>query len=93
MRIPEDRMHLHFAAMMIGMAWERLSSASIEASEEDEKAAWEKFERCDRAQSLIWAKLSTEEREFYNYVHRQAKLAQELRSTIASWQSEATEEP
>jgi hypothetical protein len=93
MKIPKDRMHLHFATMMVCMAWEHLSDIAIEADDETKEAAWEKFERYDRAQSSIWIKLSTEEREFYNYVYRQAEIAEELRSTIASWQSEAAEEP
>lgn len=93
MRIPEDRMHLHFATMMVEMAWDYLSDVAIAASEETEEAAWEKYERYDRAQSSIWIKLSTEEREFYNYVYRQAKIAEELRQTIASWQFEAAEDP
>lgn len=92
MKIPEGRIHLHFATMMIDMAWDHLSDVAINAGEEDEGAAWEKYERYERAQSAIWIRLSTEEREFYNYVYRQTKLAEELRSTIASWQFEATED-
>lgn len=93
MKIPEDRIHLHFATMMIGMAWERVSNIAIDYSGEAEKTAWEKFERYDRAQSSIWVKLSTEEREFYNYVCRQTKITEELQRTVASWQLEAAEDP
>ncbi|HYX21798.1 MAG TPA: hypothetical protein VFA98_13210 [Thermoanaerobaculia bacterium] len=93
MKIPEERVHLHFATMMIDMAWNLLSDIAIEANEEEaEKAAWEKYERYSQAQTAIWCRLSTDEREFYNYVYRQARLAEELRSTITSWQSEVVED-
>lgn len=63
MNIPEERIGLHFAAMMLGMAWDHMVDSETE----------ERFDVYDIVQRRIWDRLTTEERDFYNKVARAAR--------------------